>query len=326
MKKIIPVLIVGVLVLSGLGAVAFPVTKLQTKEIQSLSSTGDTLDQVQPDMDWFAPIGVFPLVPGVNYMVAQSFKPTLKILTRVELMTGRNGTTTYDYTLAIRDDLYGADLTTISLPASSFVVENFSWVEFDFDDIEVTPGDTYYIVSYTTNATDNWYVWGAKLANVYPDGMPFVSLDDGATWEGEPDADMTFMTYGTDNTAPDAPLIDGQINGEVGQEYEYTFVATDPDGDDVYYWILWGDGCPAVEWIGPYASGEVVTVSHTFESEGDFTISAKAKDTYDAEGDWGYLEVTMPLNQQVPQNQTVRMKLLQRIFQQFPLVQKLLGI
>ena len=326
MKKLLPILVIGVLVLSGIGAVAFPVAKIQTKEIQSLSSDSDTVDQSQPDMDWFAPIGVFPLVPGVNYMVAQSFKPTLEILTRVELMVGRNGSTTYDYTLAIRDDLDGSDLTTISLPASSFVVENFSWVEFDFDDIEVTLGDTYYIVSYTTNATDNWYLWGAKLANVYPDGMPFVSLDDGTTWTEEVDADMTFITYGTDNTAPDAPLIDGQINGEAGQEYDYTFVATDPDGDDVYYWIQWGDGCPSVEWIGPYASGEVVTVSHAFELEGDFTISAKAKDVYGAEGDWGYLDVTMPVNQQLPQSRTFRMVLLQRIVQQLPLFQRLLGI
>jgi len=324
MKKILPLLIVGVLVLSGLGAVAFPVAKIQTKEIQSLSSTGDTLDQFQPGMDWFAPIGVFSLVPGVNYMVAQSFKPTLKILTRVELMTGRNGTTTYDYTLAIRNDLYGVDLTTISLPASSFVVENFSWVEFDFDDIEVTPGDTYYIVSYTTNATDNWYFWGAKLANVYPDGMPFVSLDDGATWDGEVDADMTFMTYGTDNTAPGAPVITGTNNGAAGTSYDYDFTATDPDGNDVQYYIDWGDG--DTEWTSFAASGTPVTVSHTWDEQGDYTITAKAKDIYDAESDWGTLVVTMPLNQQVPQSQTVRMKLLQRIFQQFPLVQRLLGI
>ena len=56
-------------------------------------------------MNWFAPIGVFSLVPDVNYIVAQSFKPTYTVLTRVELMTGRNSTTTYDYTVTIRDDL-----------------------------------------------------------------------------------------------------------------------------------------------------------------------------------------------------------------------------
>ena len=45
MKKLLPVLVIGILVLSGIGAVAFPVANIQTKEIQSLSSNGDTVDQ-----------------------------------------------------------------------------------------------------------------------------------------------------------------------------------------------------------------------------------------------------------------------------------------
>ncbi|KAA0001587.1 MAG: hypothetical protein FE048_05275, partial [Thermoplasmata archaeon] len=50
------------------------------------------------------------------------------------------------------------------------------------------------------------------------------------------------------NNPPDAPSIIGPTEGKIRTEYEYTFVATDPDGDDVYYWIQWGEGCPVVEW------------------------------------------------------------------------------
>ena len=97
-----------------------------------------------------------------------------------------------------------------------------------------------------------------------------------------------------ENYAPDKPDISGPINGDIGVEYPYTFVTTDPEGDDVYYWILWGDGCPAVEWIGPYKSGEEVIVSHAFLRAGKITITAQAKDVHEAESDFGSLDVDMP--------------------------------
>ncbi|MBU1940707.1 MAG: hypothetical protein KKC68_02930, partial [Candidatus Thermoplasmatota archaeon] len=99
------------------------------------------------------------------------------------------------------------------------------------------------------------------------------------------------------NAPPEVPTIDGPATGQTGVEYNYTFVTTDHESDLVYYWIDWGDSCPAVEWIGPYTSGEIVTVAHTYDTQGDFIISAKAKDSSDAESDWGTLEVTMPLSQ-----------------------------
>jgi hypothetical protein len=101
-------------------------------------------------------------------------------------------------------------------------------------------------------------------------------------------------TEDPENNAPATPIISGPNNGNVGVEYPYTFTANDPDGDDIYYWIVWGDGCPAVEWIGPYASGEELTVSHSFLKSGKITISAQAKDVYEAESAWGSLDVEMP--------------------------------
>ncbi|EMR75539.1 hypothetical protein MBGDF03_00355 [Thermoplasmatales archaeon SCGC AB-540-F20] len=96
------------------------------------------------------------------------------------------------------------------------------------------------------------------------------------------------------NEQPNPPFIDGPPRGKVGEEYEYAFNATDPNGDDVlYYYVDWDDG-QTEEWVGPYDSGEEVTLSHTFDEKGTYLISAKAKDIHDAEGDWGYLEVTMP--------------------------------
>ncbi|GAG49194.1 unnamed protein product, partial [marine sediment metagenome] len=42
-----------------------------------------------------------------------------------------------------------------------------------------------------------------------------------------------------ENDPPDTPEIYGPTRHEVGVEYEYTFVTTDPDGDEIYYYIDW---------------------------------------------------------------------------------------
>jgi hypothetical protein len=87
------------------------------------------------------------------------------------------------------------------------------------------------------------------------------------------------------NNPPDSPDIDGPISGKAGIEYEYTFVTTDPNDDDVYYFIDWGDGSYK-DWFGPFESGEEATAVHTWVSLGDYEIKAKAKDIFKTESDW----------------------------------------
>jgi len=109
--------------------------------------------------------------------------------------------------------------------------------------------------------------------------------------------DATYAVIRESNDPPGTPLIEGETHGYYGESYDYTFIATDPDGDDVWYFIEWGDG-DTEEWIGPYSSSEEIARSHTWDDEGTYIIRAKARDIFDAESDWGTLEVTMPVNQQ----------------------------
>jgi hypothetical protein len=100
------------------------------------------------------------------------------------------------------------------------------------------------------------------------------------------------------NQAPNIPDINGPISGKTGIEYEYTFVATDPDTDDIAEYIInWGDG-PDETLTGPFVSGSPAITSHTWSSQDTYTVRAKAKDINGLESDWGTLEVTMPLNKQ----------------------------
>ncbi len=319
MKKFISLVVVGWLVLCGLGvvAVSFDLEKADTlswKQIQSSSPfRADVLDQYQLTWDTAYLVG-YDAEHEYYYMVAQAFMPTLPVLTRVEVLIARGLHAAGDYTVAIRDDPYGIDLTSINVDALEIPTDNYSWEEFDFPDIMVTPGDTYYIVSSTVMATDNLYAWRMSSEDVYPDGNAYVSPNGGGNWfEYYPAADMTFKTYGRWNTPPDRPLITGETDGKVSVEYAYNFSTDDFDGDDVYYWIEWGDNSSIVEWIGPYASGMIVTVKHTFAAKGTYTIKTKAKDTLGVESTWGYLEVTMPYSYNL-----LMQGFWDRLFQRFP--------
>jgi len=113
-----------------------------------------------------------------------------------------------------------------------------------------------------------------------------------------------------DNNPPDAPKITGPgsvpqdsiklieknpANYPPGKPIKFRFEATDPEGHDIYYWIDWGDG-NYEGWIGPYPSGEEITRSHTWCKIGTYTVMAKAKDIYGAEGPWGTLFVPIVRN------------------------------
>jgi hypothetical protein len=115
---------------------------------------------------------------------------------------------------------------------------------------------------------------------------------------------------------PPPPKIIGPTSGTVGIAYEYTFLAADPYGDDLYYDIYWGDG-QFEDWFGPFASGEGVTLSHAWSEEGTYTIRARVKYSYGV-SDWGTLTVTMP------RNRATYNSLLLRFLERFPILQKLL--
>ena len=112
---------------------------------------------------------------------------------------------------------------------------------------------------------------------------------------------------------PDTPIIDGPTEGRPNIDYDYTFVATDPEGDDIFYLIGWGDK-EIIYIYGPYPSGEEITLSYNWSEKGTFTISAKAKDIFDAESNWAYLDVTMPKNKPFIFN----FPLLNWLFERFP--------
>lgn len=124
----------------------------------------------------------------------------------------------------------------------------------------------------------------------------------------------------TQNYRPAKPTVAGIFKGKEDRSYTYTISATDPDGDQVYYFIDWGDG-ETTGWIGPYTSGSEVDVSHIWTHEGSYDFKVKAKDPYDAESDWTTNKVTMPIVYEHP-----IVHILQQLADRFPLLEPFFNI
>jgi C1A family cysteine protease len=112
--------------------------------------------------------------------------------------------------------------------------------------------------------------------------------------EGNIAEDNTWAFIDNTNTAPNSPILKGATEIKNGTSYEYTFHANDPDGDEVYYYLNWGDTYWVgwwEGWIGPYESGERVTLENTWDEKGNYTLRVRAKDKYGAKSDWTVLKI-----------------------------------
>lgn len=97
---------------------------------------------------------------------------------------------------------------------------------------------------------------------------------------------------------PEEPMIQGNVNGKPGIEYNYTFTAFDPENETMMLFVEFQSGQGF--WIDTSInSGEVITIPWTWNEQGTYTVRAKARDTHGMESPWATLEVSMPhINQQ----------------------------
>jgi len=143
--------------------------------------------------------------------IAQSFKPKgsslSKIKLKLNLPTGYNSYLEifkkYPLNVSIRNDLNGTDLVKVSKKPYIDMKEDISyWIEFDFPDLKVIPGEKYFIVVKFLNYTfeDDFYgISGTEeIEDVYPLGKSYF-LDNEGMWriDGSSDSylDYCFITY-----------------------------------------------------------------------------------------------------------------------------------
>lgn len=110
-----------------------------------------------------------------------------------------------------------------------------------------------------------------------------------ATWEDTRGANIDAyfdQIYQYVNNPPAIPTLAGETDLKKNKNYTYTFSTTDPDGDDVYYMVEWGDGT---------STGWITETSATHKwAKGSFEIRCKAKDDFNAESGYVTLAVKAP--------------------------------
>lgn len=271
----------------------------------------DELDQSQESYSGYG-WGVW-----FDLMLAQSFVPTLEILTRVEMLMWKAGQPE-SIKISIRNDLDGEDLTSINVSASEISALT-SWHEFNFPDIDVIPGQTYYIVWDPEGAFDiyNSFFWAFGLNNPYEKGCGWLfEYDIWEIWDppGYPGLDFCFRTYGN-IYRPSKPTITGPNSGKVDESNKYTFTSIHPKEENVSYYIEWGDG-DITDWTVFQASGPPgYCENHSWSKKKTYKIKAKAKDVNGRESEWSDIfEVTIPKNKSFNFN----FPLFSWLFDQFP--------
>jgi hypothetical protein len=160
--------------------------------------------------------------------------------------------------------------TTYSYWDEDDILERSMFKAWWDDSIETIGGMTnmglYYLYQYYS---------GGGMSQYYFEEYNVLGDSSVKIWRGESNGN-------TPPTTPDAPT--GPSTGGIGIEYIFTTRATDAQNNDVYYMVSWGDSIS--DWLGPYASGDVVSLKHTWDFVGDYSVTVKAKDSEGLESGW----------------------------------------
>jgi len=121
------------------------------------------------------------------------------------------------------------------------------------------------------------------------------------------------------NREPEVTIL-GPNKGTRGVKYEFKFTAVDPDGHDVEYYIDWDDGDKG--WIdGTYESGKTISLNHTWNRDGEYTIMAKAKDSFGKQGNSSYHIMSVPKSKFL-----IDLPILKFLIERFPILARILNI
>lgn len=134
----------------------------------------------------------------------------------------------------------------------------------------------------------------------------------GEQWEPFGDPTLQIAAPSTPPEKPETPT--GPSRGKIGEEQTFSSVATDPDGDDIYYRWDWGND-DVGQWIGPYASGEECEITHSWEERGSYLVRVQAKDKNGKIGEW-----SDPLELAMPKVKGIEWVFLEVLKHQFPLL------
>ncbi len=124
-----------------------------------------------------------------------------------------------------------------------------------------------------------------------------------------------------ENQGPNIPIITGSTSAPPKKLLTFTFSAEDPEGNDIYYKVSWGDG-NIESFKGPYSSGEEITLNHAWGSVGDYTIVCFAKDMYNAVGSQAFLKLKITTSRARYSQPLLR--IIESLLSRLPILERLL--
>ncbi|KYK23197.1 hypothetical protein AYK24_07860 [Thermoplasmatales archaeon SG8-52-4] len=193
----------------------------------------------------------------------------------------------------------------------------FSFISYDTDE-----NDIYYYIDWGDGTNEDWFgpfASGLEITASHTwtsEAIYSVKAKAKDEFGFESDYSEPHLIY-IGNHAPEKPEISGKTKGKPEVEYDYKIYSIDADGDNISKFVIdWGDDTGDVVINGPFESGEEITASHAWASEGTYTIRVKAEDTWGAEGEWGIFKVTMPRNKVLVNSLFIQ--LLESIFDKLP--------
>jgi hypothetical protein len=150
-------------------------------------------------------------------------------------------------------------------------------------------------------------------------GSDGIEIINGQTWWYSSIIHVTVRDNAPEK--PTTPL--GKAEGKIRQTYNFSTSTTDLDtNDSLYYQWNWGDGTVS-NWMGPYHSGEITNVTHSWTNKGTYSIRVKARDKALLESNWSD-PLTIHLRRDIGGPTTLLQWLLQHFPNAFPLLRLLL--
>lgn len=241
----------------------------------SVSSETDENVLLKIDQEWWDDYGYRIYNCGCNIRnnsLGQSFIPTKDVLSAISLyITDVRPEGNIEVTIYKANDNGFPDipnpLAYAYLTNSSFT-SNFQREHiFDFEDIQVIPGETYFIMV-QSGPGYNWRDTNDMNPGNYPNGSAWYSLREDYGYE-RTDNDFLFRTYYS--TVMYFPVADAgeDITIKVGEEVHFSGENSyDSDGTIVQYNWDFGDG----------VTGNGITINHTYFSSDTFEVTLEVID------------------------------------------------
>jgi parallel beta-helix repeat protein len=187
------------------------------------------------------------------------------------------------------EDLFG-DVTIQWIASDDYTMDlNGSiLIEYSMDN-----GNNWILLASNYNNT-GMYVWNTTLVPNGDLNLISVSTIDEFYNVGSDTSDAPFSI--ANNWEPESLQILGPSIGANGITYNFTVVALDPEGEQIYYQLDWGDG-NFTDWLGPVNSGVSITTPYAWASDGIYNITARVRDIEGSESNWSapHMIIIQPL-------------------------------